>query len=312
MIICATLFLYVRLPETKRRPVVQPKEDPMPAVALIGTFDTKGTELLYVREVIETRGSFQTLLIDVGTLGSHPEASVTAEQIASAAGTSLEALQAEKDRGKSVTAMAEGIAKVVRDLYDQGKLDGVISLGGSAGTTIGTAAMRALPIGVPKVMVSTIASGDVSPYMGARDIAMIYSVVGCLRPQSHLKKSPAECRRGGLRDGGSGPIFSQPGKQGSRAATMFGVTTPCVTRAREVLEKVTGCKGPRVSCHRFGGEGHGRPDSRRRDRRCSGHHHQPDGAMNLWAACSRRDRPVSMRRRRRESLKWFLSAPLIW
>jgi uncharacterized protein (UPF0261 family) len=86
-------------------------------------------------------------------------------------------LKAAGDRGRAVALAAEGAAKLAADLHRQGKLSGVLSLGGSAGTTIGTAAMRAVPVGVPKLMVSTLASGQVQPYVGTRDVMMMYSVV---------------------------------------------------------------------------------------------------------------------------------------
>src|SRR5439155_10577072 len=99
------------------------------------------------------------------------------EEVYRAAGTSIDAVVRAGDRGGAVTAAARGAAKLVSDLYDQGKVHGVLGLGGSAGTTIATAAMRALPFGVPKLMVSTLASGQVKQYVGVRDILMMYSVV---------------------------------------------------------------------------------------------------------------------------------------
>src|SRR5207245_3313861 len=94
-----------------------------------------------------------------------------------AAGTTLEAVVKANDRGQAVELAAQGAAKLVVALHRQGKVDGILSLGGSAGTTIGTAAMRALPFGVPKLMVSTLASGQVKPFVGVRDILMLNSVV---------------------------------------------------------------------------------------------------------------------------------------
>jgi uncharacterized protein (UPF0261 family) len=207
----------------------------MPTVALIGTFDTKGTELTYVRDLIEAR-KVAVLAIDVGTQRTLATADIDAAQVARAAGTDLETLRRLNDRGRSVTAMAEGIARVVADLHSAGGIAGVIALGGSAGTTIGTAAMRALPVGVPKVMVSTMAAGDVSPYMGAKDICLMYSVVdvaGLNRVSKEVFRNAANALCGMV----YGRAARDSGEE-SRviAASMFGVTTPCVTRAREVLE----------------------------------------------------------------------------
>src|SRR3954471_6897040 len=146
-------------------------------VILIGTLDTKGTEFAYVRDLIRQAG-LSTLVIDAGVTGPPAFApDIPREQVYAAAGTSFEAVRTAADRGKAVEAAARGAAALVTDLFAQGKVDGVLSLGGSAGTTIGTAAMRALPFGVPKLMVSTLASGQVKPYVGVRDILMLNSVV---------------------------------------------------------------------------------------------------------------------------------------
>ena len=124
-------------------------------VALIGTFDTKGEEFSFLRERIESAG-LRTLMIDVGVLGSPPfEADISQGEVAAAAKENLDALKTERDRGRSVTAMAVGAKAILGRLFEQGAIHGVASLGGSAGTAIATAAMRALPYGFPKLMVST-------------------------------------------------------------------------------------------------------------------------------------------------------------
>lgn len=207
----------------------------MKSIALIGTLDTKGDELRFVRAAIEELGR-TVLLIDVGTSSSADDADLSADEVARAAGTSLEELQSANDRGRAVTAMCEGIAKVVRDLYDQGRIEGVLSLGGSAGTSIGTAAMRALPVGVPKVQVSTLASGDVSPYVGTKDVTLMYSVVDVagvnrISRQIFRNAAGAICGMAAAREAAEA-VDDKP----IVVASMFGVTTPCVTRAREVLE----------------------------------------------------------------------------
>src|SRR5262249_11462811 len=146
-------------------------------VLLIGTLDTKGVECQLVRDLLQAGGT-STLVLDAGVLGPPlfpPD--VSREEVYAAAGTSHEAVRAAGDRGRAITAAAEGAAAVARRRHAEGRLDGVLGLGGSAGTTIATSAMRALPFGVPKLMVSTMASGQVRHYVGVRDIAMLHSVV---------------------------------------------------------------------------------------------------------------------------------------
>ena len=147
------------------------------SVYLIATLDTKGREAAFVRDVLVERG-VDVKLVDAGCLGEPAVAAdVTREQVFQAAGTSLAEVRSAGDRGQAVTAAARGAAQLVSDLHQQGKVSGVLGLGGSAGTTIGTAAMRALPLGVPKLMVSTLASGQVRHYVGDKDILMLNSVV---------------------------------------------------------------------------------------------------------------------------------------
>lgn len=204
-------------------------------VGIVGTMDTKGDEFAFVKARIEALG-LGVLVVNAGIAGD-PKLTpdIDADEVAAAANTTLTALRAEGDRGASVTAMAEGAARIVPRLHAEGRIHGVISLGGSAGTTIGTAAMRALPVGVPKVMVSTLAAGDVQPYVGTRDITMMYSVVdvaGVNRVSRLVFSNAANAVAGmvaaePLADAEDRPLI---------AATMFGVTTPCVTRARQRLE----------------------------------------------------------------------------
>src|SRR5262249_43875608 len=146
-------------------------------VVLIGTLDTKGAEFQFVRDLLQQAG-LTTLVIDAGVLQPpHFAPDVSREQVYAAAGTSLTAVVQAADRGKAIEAAGRGAARLGRDLQAQGKLEGVFGMGGSAGPTIGTAAMRALPFGVPKLMVSTLASGQVRQYVGVRDILMMSSVV---------------------------------------------------------------------------------------------------------------------------------------
>ncbi len=207
----------------------------MPKTAcLVGTLDTKGPEFEFLKERVEAN-NVATFVINTGVLGDpYFEPSVSAEQVAEAGGTSLTTLRNESDRGNSVAAMANGAAQIVERLNDDGVIDGIISLGGSAGTTIGTTAMRALSVGVPKLMVSTLASGDTSPYVDTKDIAMMYSVVdiaGVNRLSRQILTNAAGAIAGMIN-----AVVPVADDKPLIAATMFGVTTACVTKAREILE----------------------------------------------------------------------------
>ncbi len=203
-------------------------------VGIVGTLDTKGMEFQFIKEQIEASGT-STCVVNTGIIGEPPFApDVSAGEVAAAAGTSLQALQDGGDRGVAVAAMAEGAAKIIAQLQSDGKIDGVISLGGSAGTTIGTTAMRAVPVGCPKIMVSTLASGDTSPYVDTKDVSMMYSVVDIAGINSLSRQILANA---------AGAIVGMVNAEVPAAedkpligATMFGVTTPCVTKARELLE----------------------------------------------------------------------------
>src|SRR5947207_12387896 len=147
------------------------------AVILVGTLDTKGVEIQFVRDLLH-KGGVATVVVDAGVLGPpHFPPDLPRDRVFAAAGTSIEAIRQVNDRGNAIEAAARGVATVVRELHGQGQVDGALGLGGSAGTTIATAAMRALPFGIPKVMVSTLASGQVRPFVGVRDICMMNSVV---------------------------------------------------------------------------------------------------------------------------------------
>jgi uncharacterized protein (UPF0261 family) len=208
----------------------------MPAVVIIGTLDTKGEEFALARRLIEGHGCVATMM-DVG-IGEpvHLMPDMAAVTVAVAAGSTLGVLRAGKDRGAAMTAMAQGAAKLARELYAAGKLDAIFSLGGSGGTSIATAAMRALPVGVPKLMVSTLAAGNVAPYVGTSDIMMVYPVVDFagLNVVSERIIGNAVAAVAGMAKASGGPIVpTRP----VVAITMFGVTTPAATVARAWLEK---------------------------------------------------------------------------
>ena len=208
------------------------------AVLLIGTLDTKGTEFAYVRERLLAAG-VPVLVADAGVIGPAPfVADISREEIFSAAGVRYADVKATADRGHAITLASQGVAKIVAKLYRDGKLSGVLSLGGSAGTTIGTAAMRALPVGVPKLMVSTLASGQVQPYVGTRDVMMMYSVVDIcgLNRISRKVLDNAAAAMVGMVQARNSQSDNEVSDKKIVAATMFGVTTPCVEAARRMIE----------------------------------------------------------------------------
>ncbi len=207
----------------------------MPTVALVGALDTKGTEYAFVKQCIEARGH-RTLLVDVGVLGPPlVEPDVSREEVARAAGADMAELAARQDRGEAVAAMARGAGELVPQLHAEGRFDAVMALGGGGGTSVACAAMRGLPLGVPKVMVSTVAGGDVSGYVGVADIVMIPAVVDV----AGINKISREvfARAAGAV---SGMVETQvpPGEDKPLvAASMFGNTTRCIDVARQVLEE---------------------------------------------------------------------------
>jgi uncharacterized protein (UPF0261 family) len=208
-------------------------------VAVIGSLDTKGEEFAYLKEEIERRGC-ATVVIDVGVLGEPRFApAVGAAEVARAGGASLADLRTT-ERGAALEVMARGLAVLVRQLFDAGKLDGVISMGGGGGTGVAAGAMRALPIGVPKVMVSTMASaGDARTYIGTTDILMFPSIVdvsGLNRISRTVFGNAAAAVCGMVSSGG--PVAAAgPADRPLVAATMFGNTTRAVDHARAIIEK---------------------------------------------------------------------------
>jgi uncharacterized protein (UPF0261 family) len=203
-------------------------------IAVVGALDTKGREFAFVKESIEERGH-KALVIDTSVVGEPAfKSDVPRERVAEAGGINLKELQEKADRGLAMDTMTKGIAKVVKKLYDDGEIDAVLSMGGSAGTAIGTSAMRALPLGVPKVMVSTLASGDTKAYVGTKDIVMIPSVVDVAGVNSVSARVYANAVGAvvGMVETPAPKIEAKP----LLAASMFGNTTPIVNRCRETME----------------------------------------------------------------------------
>lgn len=206
----------------------------MATILLIGTLDTKGDEFAFVRDLITERGH-KTVVMDAG-IAAEPlfTPDIAAQAVAEAGGTTLTDLREAQDRGAAISAMSAGAAKLTGELYAAGEIDGVLGLGGSGGTSIASTAMQVLPVGLPKVIVSTLTSGDVSPYVGVKDLTMMYSVVdvaGLNRISRRVFANAAGAICG---------MVEQPVPEGEDkpiiAATMFGVTTPCVTTVRKELE----------------------------------------------------------------------------
>src|ERR687895_691316 len=196
----------------------------MATVVLVGTLDTKGREYAYLRERLHEHG-VDVLLVDAGVTEPLVEPDVQVQRAP------------HGDRGAAVAVMAERAGEAVRRLHEEGRLDGILALGGSGGTAIATQAMRALPVGVPKLMVSTMASGDTRPYVGAVDVTMTYSVVDIsgINAVSARILANAAAAMAGMVD--AAPPEAGEGKP-LVGASMFGVTTPCVTAARERLEEL--------------------------------------------------------------------------
>lgn len=210
----------------------------MATVLLLGTLDTKGQEYAYLRDRVREAGC-GVLVVDAGVLGEPLCApDITREEVAKAAGTDLATLVAANDRGAAIAAMAKGATKLVTQLHAEGAIHGIMGMGGSGGTSLVTEVMRALPIGFPKLIVSTVASGDTRAYVGAVDIAMMYSVVdiaGINSVSSRILSNAA----GAI--AGMAQAYAKPMPEAEHklliGATMFGVTTPGVVAARQWLEE---------------------------------------------------------------------------
>ncbi|MFJ3173705.1 Tm-1-like ATP-binding domain-containing protein [Streptomyces roseus] len=219
----------------------------MTNVVLVGTLDTKGVEYGWLRERL-LRAGVEVIMVDTGIMGDpRVPADIPREAVARAAGTELSELRAAADRGAAVTAMAKGAEATLLRLHAEGRLHAVLAIGGSGGTSIATRAMRALPLGVPKLMVSSMASGDVAPYVGSSDITMMYSVVDIAGINSisapvmanaveaaagmarAFQRASRELRRPARLGAGSRPLI---------AASMAGVTTLGVDAARERLTEL--------------------------------------------------------------------------
>lgn len=204
-------------------------------IAVLGTLDSKGHEHQFVADLIQKIGH-TPLLIDVGS-GGEPQVTpdLTRFDVAQAAGLNLQPLLARQDRGECVTALSKAASVLLKKLATDGEIHGIISLGGGGGTALGTAAMRALPIGFPKLMVSTLASGNTAHYLGTKDITMMPSIVdvaglNSISKMIFTRAAHAIC-------GMVEAVIDQTQSKPLIVASMFGNTTDCINIAKEVLEK---------------------------------------------------------------------------
>jgi uncharacterized protein (UPF0261 family) len=205
-------------------------------VYIIGTLDTKEAELRYARKCVEKAGA-EVVLVDVSTTQSKAKADVSAREVARHHHKGEAAVLGLSDRGAAVGAMAEALSRFMLSRKDVGA---VLGLGGSGNTVIVTTAMRALPVGVPKLMVSTVASGNVAPYVGPSDIAMMYAVVDVAGLNAISRKVIANAAHA------AAGMALNPVKRGKAdkpgvGLTMFGVTTSCITQIRARIEKDFEC-----------------------------------------------------------------------
>jgi uncharacterized protein (UPF0261 family) len=212
-------------------------------IAVLCTLDTKGPQAEFVIRLIQ-RSGHRALLVDTGVLGTPAvSAGVSRDDVARAGGASIRALAALNDRGKALAAMMAGATALVGQLYRDGKIDGVLGLGGGSGTSIAGAAMRGLPFGFPKVLISTMAGGDVGRYVGTKDIAMLSSVTDIMGLNPILRR---------ILTNGVGAIVgmveaservTEAGEEPAKptvAITAFGVTTRAAMRCHALLE-AAGC-----------------------------------------------------------------------
>ncbi|NEZ44090.1 Tm-1-like ATP-binding domain-containing protein [Paenibacillus alvei] len=207
----------------------------MKTVAIVGTFDSKGKEFLFVKDILQGLG-LNTLTIHSGVFDPMFVPDVSNEEVAQEVQADIHEIAAQKNRALATEVLAKGMEKLIPRLYQEGKFDGILSFGGSGGTSIVTPGMRALPIGVPKIMVSTVASGNVSQYVGTSDIMMYPSIVdvsGLNSISTRIFTNAALAIAGMVKEETAIDVEKKP----LVAATMFGVTTPCVNQAREYLEQ---------------------------------------------------------------------------
>jgi len=204
-------------------------------ILLLGTMDTKGFEFEYVREKIMGQGH-RAIVVDAGILGNPLlEPDISHDEVAQATGTSIQDIIAQGKEGVAIELMTRGAINIVQGLYNSGKINGILSLGGTMGTSLATAVMRSLPIGIPKVMVSTVASSDTRPYIDNKDITMIPSVADIVGLNSLTKRVLAIAAGAvtGMVTADTGPIHSEKPVIG---LSLHGDLMPCVNSSKAILE----------------------------------------------------------------------------
>lgn len=208
-------------------------------VVVVGAFDTKGAEYKFIVDLIKGK-DYKVITVNTGVMGSTDlfPVDINADEVALAGGTDIETLRKANDRGRAITVMSDGVANVVQNLFEKEKFDGIIGMGGTAGTNVVTSSMKLLPYGLPKICVSTVASGDVSPYVGISDVIMIPSLVD-ISGLNALSTTIFTNAVGALTG-----MISMPKSTATKgsvkptiAASMFGNTTPCIDACREALNK---------------------------------------------------------------------------
>jgi uncharacterized protein (UPF0261 family) len=206
-------------------------------ICLIGALDSKGQEYAFVREHILRRGH-RVLTVNTGILGSTDlfPIDIESDRVAELGGGNLEQLRKKKDLGEAIQVMCTGAAVAIKSLYDEGKFDGIIGMGGTGGTAVVTTAMRALPVGVPKVCVSTVASGDISAYMGTKDITMIPSIVD-VAGINRISRIIFSRAAGAICGMVETDIPKVKAEKPVITASMFGNTTPCVNACVKELSQ---------------------------------------------------------------------------
>ncbi len=204
-------------------------------IIVLATLDTKGQEAQFVKEEIENRGH-SVVIIDTGVVGKpYFEADIPREEVAKKGGRSLSELLKRPDRKVAAPIMAKGATAIITKMVAERKADGIISMGGTQGTTLATEVMRALPVGFPKVMVSTMASGDTAPFVDIKDITMLFSVADIMGLNPITKKilSNAAGAVCGMAESGIEIEITKP----LVAITTVGITTQGAMRAKQVLEE---------------------------------------------------------------------------
>ena len=208
-------------------------------VVIAGALDTKGADFAFVKELLEEAG-MATLVVDFGVMGEPAFApDVTRQEVCAAGGGDLGHLASGSHKDEAMATMARGLAAVVSRLHGAGRLDGIIGMGGSGGTSLATTAMRELPVGVPKVMVSTVGGGDVSAFAGTKDITFMPSVVdvaGINRISRDIYANAAGAIAGMVGTRARAAAAPAGGERPLLTASMFGNTTTAVEHARGILE----------------------------------------------------------------------------